>query len=215
MVKFFEGGWATLVVTGLLVAAAFAIKRHYTGVAEQLRRLDVIVEAAAVEVSSRQPTAGAPDPRDRTAILLVNGYNGLGLHTALHVPRMFGDTFRNFVFLQVGSVDAGNFKGADELEALREHTADEAGRYARWAHAHGYHAATFTAIGHDVVGEALKLAETAREKFPNSVFFAGQLLFARETRLTRFLHNHTAFTLQHRFFLAQLPFVILPIRVAN
>lgn len=214
-VKFFEGGWATLVVTGLLVAAAFAIKRHYRGVTEQLRRLDVIVEAAAVEVSSRQPTRGEIDPRARTAVLLVNGYNGLGLHTALHVPRMFGDTFRNFVFIEVGAVDAGNFKGADELDSLREHTEQDVQRYAAWARAHGYHAASFTAIGHDVVGEAVKLAEIAREKFPNSVFFAGQLLFARETRLTRVLHNHTAFALQRRFFLSQLPFVILPIRVAN
>jgi hypothetical protein len=155
------------------------------------------------------------DPQARTAIILVNGYNGLGLHTALHVPRMFGNTFRNFVFLQVGNVDAGNFKGAAELEALREHTVAEAERYAAWARSHGYGAATFTSIGHDVVGEALKLATEAREKFPNSVFFAGQLLFAKETRLTRVLHNHTAFALQRRFFLANLPFVVLPIRVAN
>jgi amino acid transporter len=214
-VKFFEGGWATLLVTGALVAVAFAIKRHYTGVTTQLRRLDVIVEAANVETTARSPAAGAADPRARTAILLVNGYNGLGLHTALHVPRVFGDSFRNFVFLQVGAVDAGNFKGAGELEALRAHTVAEADRYVAWARAHGFGTATFTSIGHDIVGEAMKLAETARAEFPNSVFFAGQLLFARETRLTQVLHNHTAFSLQRRFFLANLPFVILPIRVAN
>lgn len=216
VVKFHEGGWATLLVTGILTAGAFATKRHYTGVTAQLRRLDVIVQAAEVETTSRPPfVAEAPNPNARTAILLVNGYNGLGLHTALHVPRMFGDTFRNFVFVQVGNVDAGNFKGADELEALREHTIAETARYVAWARAHGYGATAFTSIGHDIVGEAMKLAENAREKFPNSVFFAGQLLFAHETRLTRLLHNHTAFALQRRFFLANFPFVVLPIRVAN
>ncbi|MEO7413667.1 MAG: APC family permease [Opitutaceae bacterium] len=214
-VKFFEGGWATLVVTGALVLTAFAIKRHYRSVTEQLRRLEVIVEAATIETSSRPPLLTPPAAAERTAILLVNGYNGLGLHTALHVPRMFGDTFRNFVFLQVGSVDAGNFKGADALEALRAHTGAGTERYAAWARAHGFGTATFTSIGHDIVGEALQLAQAARERFPNSIFFAGQLLFARETRFTRFLHNHTAFALQRRFFLAQLPLVILPIRVAN
>lgn len=213
VVKFHEGGWATLLVTGLLTLGAFAIKRHYKGVSEQLRRLDVIVQAADSEKTSRAPFATEPDTRARTAVILVNGYNGLGLHTALHVPRMFGETFRNFVFLQVGNVDAGNFKGAAELEALRGHTTTEAGRYVAWARAHGFGATAFTAIGHDVVGEAMKLASLAREEFPNSVFFAGQLLFARETRLTRLLHNHTAFALQRRFFLASLPFVILPIRV--
>jgi peptidoglycan/LPS O-acetylase OafA/YrhL len=32
IVKFNEGGWATLLVTGVLVIAAFGIKRHYNGV---------------------------------------------------------------------------------------------------------------------------------------------------------------------------------------
>ncbi|MES1168395.1 MAG: amino acid transporter, partial [Oleiharenicola lentus] len=192
VVKFHEGGWATLLVTGLLVVAAFAIKRHYHSVQQQLRRLDAIVEVAAIETTSRGPSTTAPDPRARTAILLVNGYNGLGLHTALHVPRMFGDSFRNFVFLQVGAVDAGNFKGAAEIEALRAHTAAEAERYAAWARRHGYDAATFTTIGHDVTGELISLATAAAGQFPNHVFFAGQLLFARETHLTRWLHNHTA-----------------------
>jgi hypothetical protein len=80
---------------------------------------------------------------------------------------------------------------------------------------HGYGAATFTSIGQDVTNEIMKLAETAAAQFPNLVFFAGQLTFARETRLTRWLHNHTAFTLQRRFILANLPLVILPIRVAD
>ncbi len=216
-VKFFEGGWVTLLVTGVLVAAAFAIKRHYQNVAVQLRRLDSLVEVPASNL--RLATISAPraadgiDPHARTAILLVNGYNGLGLHTVLSLPRLFGDTFKNLVFISVGSVDAGNFKGAAELEALRTHTANEAERYAAWAREHGYGSATFTGLGHDVTDEVMRLANEARAAFPNSVFFAGQLLFAKETRLTRLLHNHTATTLQHHFFAAQLPFVVLPIRV--
>ncbi len=214
-VKFFEGGWVTLVVTGVLVAIAFAVKQHYRNVGAQLNRLDGIVAAAEVETTSRRPAAAEPDRRARTAIILVNGYNGLGLHTCLHVPRMFGNTFRNFVFLQIGTVDAGNFKGSAELEALRGHAQEGAERYAAWARAHGYGAATYTAIGHDVTGEVLKLAHQAAETFPNHVFFAGQLLFTNETILTRLLHNYTAFALQRRFYLASLPLVVLPIRVGE
>jgi len=59
----------------------------------------------------------------------------------------------------------------------------------------------------------MKLARDAASDFPNHVFFAGQLLFTNETNVTRWLHNHTVFTLQRRFFLSSLPFVILPIRV--
>ncbi len=214
--KFLQGGFVTLLITGLFVLSAFGIKRHYRGVSVQLQRLDAIVEAAEINTTSQHPAPPAVlDNRARTAVVLVNGYNGLGLHTTLHVPRMFGDTFRNFVFLEVGAVDAGNFKGAAEIEALRSHTVEEADRYVRWARSRGYGAMAYTAVGADVMGEVLKLAEEAAERFPNHVFFAGQLLFTNETFLTRHLHNHSALVLQRRFYLANLPFVVLPVRVDN
>jgi amino acid transporter len=213
IVKFFEGGWATVAVTLLLVIAAFAIKRHYRGVGVQLRRLDAIVEAAEMECSTAPATPAAPERKARTAVVLVNGFNGLGLHTLLNVPRMFGDTFRNYVFVQVGSVDAGNFKGAADIDALRAHTEAEAARFVHFAQARGYGSKALTAIGYDVTGEVMKLAKEAAKEFPNQVFFAGQLLFTNETNLTRWLHNHTVQTLQRRFFLSSLPFVVLPIRV--
>jgi hypothetical protein len=63
------------------------------------------------------------------------------------------------------------------------------------------------------MGEIMRLSKEAAAKFPNNIFFAGQLLFLNETRVTRWLHNHTALALQQKFFLANLPFVVLPIRV--
>jgi hypothetical protein len=82
-----------------------------------------------------------------------------------------------------------------------------------WARSRGYGSKAYTKVGNDVMGEVMNLAEQASEEFPNRVFFAGQLLFTNETYLTRFLHNHTALILQRRFYLANLPFVVLPIRV--
>jgi hypothetical protein len=212
LVKFFEGGWATIAVTALLVIAAFCIKRHYNGVAVQLKRLDAIVEAAAIEAPTI-PAPPAAERKARTAVILVNGFNGLGLHTLLNVPRMFGDTFRNYVFVQVGSVDAGNFKGAADIDALRAHTEAEAGALRPLRAARGYGSKAFTAIGYDVTRRGDEARAEAASEFPNQVFFAGQLLFTNETNLTRWLHNHTVFTLQRRFFLSSLPFVVLPIRV--
>jgi len=213
IVKFNEGGWATILITFVLVAAAFAVKRHYNGVRIQLRRLDAIVEAAESTASSAPAQPAPADPKARTAVVLVNGFNGLGLHTVLNVPRMFGNTFRNFLFVQVGSVDAGNFKGAADIDDLRAHTEAEAQRYVQFAQARGYGSKAYTAIGYDIPGEVMKLAREASAEFPNQVFFAGQLLFTNETNLTRWLHNHTVVTLQRRFFLSSMPFVVLPIRV--
>ena len=64
VIKFFEGGWITLVVTGLLVGTAFLIKRHYNQTAQDLRRLDELV--AAVEAGqSLTPGPAAPAARRR------------------------------------------------------------------------------------------------------------------------------------------------------
>ena len=213
-VKFHEGGWITLLATGILIGTAFAIKRHYTRVSRQLRRLDEIVPAADLAArSARPPEGAAPDPKAKTAVLFVNGFNGLGLHTVLNAVRLFGGAFRNFVFVQVGVVDAGNFKGAAEIERLHAHLQTECDRYVSYMHAQGHTAARFTAIGPDAVEEIAKLTPEITTRFPDSVFFGGQLLFERETLASRWLHNHTIFALQRRLFLLGLPFVILPIRV--
>jgi amino acid transporter len=210
--KFHDGGWVTLLLTGALVAAAFGIKRHYDGVRAQLAQLDALVpaaEAAADPGAELTPPAGAT----RTAVVLVSGYNGLGLHTLLGALRHFGAGFGRFVFVHIGVVDAGNFKGADEIERLRAHAAAEAQRYVDFVRRRGGVAEALTAIGHDVVGEFEQLLPALRAAHPRAVFFGGQLVFSRETFLTRWLHNSTAFALQRRLFLHGLTCTVVPIRV--
>lgn len=217
VVKFFEGGWVTLVVTGLLVGTAFLIKGHYARTYALLRHLDDLVHLS--QISARDPApppAALPcAPAARTAVLLVNGFNGLGLHALLAVQRLFPKVYENFVFLEVGAVDAGNFKGALELENLRRHVAGEAERYAEYVRRRGFRAETRTGLGHDVVETAVRLAEEVAQRFPQAVFFGGQLVFERETRLTRCLHNHVVFALQRHLFRRGYPFLILPIRVGG
>ena len=216
VVKFAEGGWITLVVTGAIVALAFAIKRHYARVARQLDRLNEIVAAENLSATTEKtPEPTACDPKAKTAVFLVNGFNGLGLHTLLHAMCLFDGAFKNFVFVQVGVVDAGNFKGASEIEHLRTHIQAECVRYVSYMHRHGYCAEAFSTLGPDAVEEISKFAPKIIARFPNAVFFAGQLVFERETLLSRWLHNHTVFALQRRFYLLGLPFVTLPIRVVE
>ncbi len=216
VVKFAEGGWITLVVTGAIVALAFAIKRHYTRVGKQLDRLNEIVTAeniSATPAKTAEPTTC--DPKAKTAVFLVNGFNGLGLHTLLHAMRLFDGAFKNFVFVQVGVVDAGNFKGASEIEHLRTHIQAECGRYVSYMQRHGHCAEALSTLGLDAVEEVCKFTPEIAARFPNAVFFAGQLVFERETLLSRWLHNYTVFALQRRFYLLGLPFVTLPIRVVE
>jgi hypothetical protein len=212
-VKFHEGGWITLVLTGILVAIAFAIRRHYDDTRRQLGRLEAIVEAAEISAEDSNTRRAAIRKTGRTAIFLVNGYNGLGFHTLFNALRMFPDTFDEVVFVTVGLVDAHNFKGADEIDRLRQHTSEDAERYVRQMERRGFKGKAYSAVGRDVVEEVVKLVPELRKQHPHSVFFGGQLVFEHEGFINRLLHNYTVFLLQRRLYQHGVPFVVLPVRV--
>ena len=212
--KFFAGGWVTLVVTGILIALAFWIKNHYRQTQKKLFRLNELVAAALADDAIVQEKTPPPcDPNARTAVFLVNGFNGLGLHTLLAVVRMFPKVYTNFVFVQVGVLDAGNFKGASEVENLREHSKKEVDRYLAYMGKRGYYTEAHCALGTDIVEEAANLCAVIAEKFPQAQFFAGQLVFKDESLATRWLHNHTVFELQRRLYQNGRAMLILPIQV--
>ena len=213
VVKFDEGGWITLVLTGGLVVLALAIRRHYDFTRGLLQRLDSLVEAIEGDTTAKSDRPIPCDPKGKTAVILVSGFNGLGLHTLLGVQRIFAGHFKNFVFVQVGVVDAGNFKGSREVERLREHCLEGLDRYTTYIHAHGYYAECYYSVGTDVVEELANVAPRVTAKFPNAVFFGGQLVFPQDTFASRWLHNYTVFTVQRRFYRQGIPFVLLPIRV--
>ena len=220
ILKFDEGGWVTLLITGLLVLGAFFIKSHYNRTYQILKRLDVIVEAAVLtgsEVhegeSARTSLVPSFEPKAKTAAILVNGFNGLGLHTLFSVFRLFGNIYKNYVFVEIGSIDAGNFKGADEIENLGSFVRNETSKYVDYMKDHGHYAEAYFSIGTDVVEEVNRLVPAITAKFPDIVFFGGQLVFTRESMMDRWLHNYTVFAVQQNLYVHGIPFVILPVKV--
>jgi amino acid transporter len=217
--KFFEGGWITLLITGTLVVLAVLIRRHYRNVRLLLSRLDGLVdkpEFSEAGLLSGQPATGTEpkmDPNGRTAVLLVGGFNGMGLHTLFNIMRLFGGVFRNFVFLQIGVIDVGNFKGTQEVGRLEAQTKGDVDRYVKLVKRNGLYAEGICEIGVDVVAEVMKITPKIIERFPGAMFFGGQLVFEKDSFMLRLLHNHIVFALQRRLYHQGIPFVILPIRV--
>ncbi len=68
-------------------------------------------------------------------------------------------------------------------------------------------------VGVDVVEAVIQNSNLIMEKFPNSVFIGGQLVFPENSFFSRWLHNYTAFALQRRLYYQGIHFMILPIRV--
>jgi amino acid transporter len=208
--KFTEGGWLTLAVTGMCVVISFLIHRYYQQVGKRLRRLD---ETLGQLAATGEPAAGEPDPNLPAAAVLVGGYSGIGIHTMLNAIRFAPDHFRSFVFISVGVIDSGNFKGSREMEALQKYTEDSLQKYCDLARRLGMPAASFMAIDTDAVDGLEAVCLEVAQKYPKSTFFAGQLVFQKDTWLHRLLHNQTAYMLQRRLQWIGLPMVILPTRV--
>ena len=112
------------------------------------------------------PNEAEPDPAKPTAVILVGGYSGLGVHTMLNSIRFVPGYFANFVFVSVGVVDSGNFKGSGAVEALREHTQANLAKYVALARSLGMPATSYGAIGTDAVDELEKICLEVSQDFP-------------------------------------------------
>ncbi|TAN36935.1 MAG: APC family permease [Verrucomicrobia bacterium] len=211
--KFYEGGWITLLFTGLLVFVAHLIRRYYRATYQHLARLNDLVAVANDALASDQTSAPTCEANAKTAVVLVNGFNGLGLHTLFTIVRTFGNCFRRFVFVQVGVIDVGNFKGVAEAERLRQTVHEGLDRYVRYAHSQGFAAESVGAVSQDVADEVERLAPDIMKRYPNAVFFGGQLVFPEENLLARWFYNFIIFSIQRRLHLLGITFIVLPIRI--
>jgi amino acid transporter len=219
VLKFGSGGWITLFVTGSLMAVAAVIKRFYGRTQKQLRHLDTLVQA--VEASRAETPEGdgrrKRPPRykhsARTAVILVSGYNGMGLHTLFNAVRLFGKSLGNFIFIRAGIIDAERFKGKGELEALENDVRESLERYVEYARSQGFHARGVPVLATDVVDEISGAAEKIFAEHPNAVFFGGRIVFPEESFLTRLLYNYVTFAVQRRLHQSGIPFIIVPVPV--
>jgi amino acid transporter len=209
--KFTEGGWLTVVVTSSFVATAFLIKRHYERVRTQLRRLDQTLLNIPVRP---HPEAGGPLTKEEpVAVVLVNGFSGIGVHTLLSIQKIFPHQYRNYLFLSVAVIDSASFKGAAEVAALQQRTVEDLEKYVAFTRQLGFRADYRFAVGTEAVEHVVELCEKVQHEFSRSVFFLGQLVFENDKFYYRILHNETAFAIQRRLQFAGLQAVVLPIRV--
>ncbi len=205
-----QGGWVTIVVTGLVVGLCFVIRRHYKTVQANLKRLDTIMEVLPPHVGGPRP---ALDPKLPTAVLLVGGYGGLGVHALLTVQRTFPGFFKNFIFVSVGVVDSASMKGIEEVDRVRLRTQASLEQYVDLAHRLKLAADYRMEVGTEAVAEAEKLCVAISREFPRAVFFAGKLVFQRERWFQRLLHNESAYALQRRLQFDGLNAMVMPVRV--
>jgi amino acid transporter len=210
VIKFEEGGWLTLLITSGVIGLCYLIQSHYTKVRRGVRQLEDILSELP---KGSQPNNEPLDQKEATAILLVRGYSGFGLHVWLSVVREFPKLYKNFIFVSVGEIDSGSFKGIAEIDALKKSVESDLTKYVRLARSYGFPADYRMGIGTDVADTATELCEALVKEFPRATVFTGKLIFREENLFQKILHNETAFAIQRRLQWNGITTVILPIRV--
>ena len=211
-IKFRQGGWITLLITAALIIVCLLVRRHYSQVADMMKRLDAVM----AQVQQMARPAGPPprrDPAAPAAVLFVRSFGGLGIHSFLNIHRIFPNYFKNFVFISIGVVDWKNFKGAEEVKNLESHISADLDRYVTLANAFGFYAETVHSVEIDTLASVEERCEELQRKYNKAVFFVGKLVFEEENLFSRFLHNQTAFSIQRILQFRGIPSIILPIRV--
>jgi amino acid transporter len=208
--KFMEGGWLTLVITSVVIGLCYLIKGHYNRVRQGFVELDNTLLDVPISEHGEPPHLDHNAP---TAIQLVSGYSGFGMHTLFSILTTFPKTYKNIIFVSVAVIDSGSFKGAEEIAALEESIRAGLEKYVATAHKLGFAADYRMALATDVVESVVEICQETAEEFPRSTVFTGQLTFRLEKFYHRLLHNETAFAIQRRLQWDGLTTVILPIRV--
>lgn len=219
ILKFGQGGWVTLLITGVLIFLALNIKRHYFGVALKLQklRLNAFAEIESFighRLNEGNGTKKVAFKKDgRTAIILVSGFGGTGLYTFLRILENFKGVYNNIVFIRIGVINSKIYRGTEELEHFKAQVKEDGKKYVSIANQFGLYGKSMWTIGTDPVNEVYRIVKKIRPRLSGAAFFGGQLVFSKTFYLSKLLHNHTIFSIQKRFFKFGIPIVIFPIKI--
>jgi amino acid transporter len=218
VLKFTEGGWITIVITSLLAASGFLIKRHYNLVRQKLiiiqKEVMHVIPEIIKNLNKKQNTQEMninPGNAGRTVVIMVNGYNGLGLFSLFRIINSFNSECRHIVFLQVGLVDSKSMRGHEQIDKLTENIIVDLQKYKYLVEKMGLTAEYRYAIGTDVVEEVDKMIPEIARNFPDAIFIGGQLIFGGNDTLSRLLHNYTIFAIQRKLYRHGITTIVIPI----
>jgi amino acid transporter len=218
-IKFGQGGWITLLLTGLFVLLAIKIKQHYLKTTKRLQKLRLtafseLKGALEQQICYKQyPDSIEYNPQEKTAIILVKGYGGTGLYTFLRINECFKGIYKNYIFIRVGIINSKIYRGSEEFEHFKTTVKEDGKRFVKIANQFGFYGRSIWTIGTDPVEEVYRIVKRIIPMIPNPTFFGGQLVFSKTFYLSHLLHNHTIFSIQKRFFKFGIPIVIFPIKI--
>ncbi|GDY14326.1 amino acid transporter [Planctomycetota bacterium] len=209
--KFTDGGWVTVIATGLVVAMCCFIRIHYRRMAFRLAHaFKSIVPAnpAPVRTDVGEVIPGPNSPP--TLVLLADSLNGTSWHTLLNALRAFPGYYQQVVVVGVAVVDAIDGSDVVEAEVRLKH------RMEHWVpqiRALGLPCTLRIGSGTEVDQAVEDTCRAVRKDHPRLMVVAGKVLSTHEGWLWRLLHNDTALAVQLRLQWAGIPIYLVAARL--
>jgi hypothetical protein len=207
--KFTEGGFMTLLITGVVIGSCILNRAHYQKIRRKLGKAD---ESLPMEYPRSTPPP-VLEPNEPTAVFVVGSCRWGGVYALDWVRREFPGHFRNFVFMSARTVDAKCYSGSEELEQERRKAEATLSYFVTYCNNRELAAKTYVGFGIDPIEELTNLAEKIRRDFPHSIFFTSKLIFEHDNWYIRQLHSEAALTMLRRLHLLDMPMVVLPMRL--
>ncbi len=208
--KFTEGGWMTILITGVVIAFCLFNHAHYLAIRRKIHAADEALSWLDYPDVANPPQI---DPTRPTAVFAVGSSRSGGVHALHWVRHEFPEHFQNFVFMNARAVDAQSYGGSQNLEQAKQKATTALNYFVNFCHHEGLPAKAYLAFGTDPIEELIRLAERVHQDFPNSIFFTSKLIFERDNWYIRQLHSEAALTMLRQLHLRNMPMVILPMKL--
>jgi len=112
------------------------------------------------------------EPQRSTAAIIVRDFDGMAVHTLLNIQRLFPNHFHNVIFISVGVVDTGQFKGRAEIENLKRQKEEDLKSFVDFATCLGWYAEYRFDLGVDLIDELNSCVSRLPKSFRVAIFFS-------------------------------------------
>ncbi len=215
IVKFNEGGWITIIITLCLVFLLSKVKKHYSETEAQLKKFNSLIdpELLIMDKKDNESKQLVFNKYGKTAVLFVSSYSGIGIHSLLSIIKLFGTSIENIVFISVGHLNVNIYKHSNQVEDVNSKIREDIHKYVEFANKLGYYSEAYSDISINMIQKMNELVDIVYSRFPDSIFFGGQLVPKQETFFTKYLHNYSVFKIQKELYHRGIQFMILPIKL--
>jgi amino acid transporter len=208
--KFDQGAFLTLSILLILCFISWRIRVHYRRYRKKLLSIDRTLMIKSNQENSKpieKKSGGA------TALIYVNEYPGLGMHTLLWIFRLFPGHFTDFIFVQAGMVDIESFKGEEELEEMQESVNQNLEYFVQTVESFGFTGQAVSTYGTTPISELVDITLPLAKTIPSLLCFATKVVFKKNDWISHFLHAGTATTLQNQLNQNGIKCLLLPMNL--